>query len=174
MAAADRLSAAPRRAVALAVLAMLGVAAEAAGARLPPALGTLGKELARFRYCPDEVRREGSDWWGFWWSLPEVGCGDCEDFAAYSVARLEQLGVRRDDMALLAATVGDLPLPGGGRARLLHVWLEVRIDGAAWTIWNGQIRAGAERPDGMLTAAETAELVDDRFGPNWPYGVEMP
>lgn len=163
-----------RHALFLVMVALTAHAADPAGPRLPQPLAVLQSELAKFPYCPDEACSEGADWWGFWWSLPEQGCGDCEDFAAYSYARLEQLGIPRDDVRLMAAEVGEQPLPDGGLAKLLHVWLEVSLDGSIWTVWNRQIRHGSERRGRMLTDQEVQALVDERFGPNWPYGIDMP
>ena len=60
---------------------------------LPPVLARLQTELARFKVCADPIVDGEADWWGFWWTLPEAGCGDCEDFAAFSYARLVELGV---------------------------------------------------------------------------------
>lgn len=142
-------------------------------ASLPPALATLQAELNHYAWCEDPVVGGQADWWGFWWTLAETGCGDCEDFAAYSFARLRALGVPAESLRLEAAEVGDATLADGGRARVLHVWLEAEIDGRTWTIWNRQVRAGAWRERPLLNEAETAALVDARFGPNWPYGVDI-
>jgi hypothetical protein len=167
-------------AVALASAGLAGAAVPEPGARpeaamrLPPPLAVLRSELQRLALCPDEVTRAGADWWAFWWMLPEQGCGDCEDFAAYSYARLEQLGVPGRDLQLLAAEVGETVLGNGERVQLLHVWLEATIDGRVWTLWNRQIRAGSWRHGRkVLRPEEIAALVDDRFGPNWPYGIEV-
>jgi Bacterial transglutaminase-like cysteine proteinase BTLCP len=141
----------------------------------PALLGTLQAELSRFRYCADEASAEGDDWWGFWWSLPERGCGDCEDFAAYSHARLRQLGVPPGDLRLMAAEVGEQRTGNGRPAALVHLWLEVDLDGSTWTVWNRQIRAGIWRQGRrMLSRTEVDDLVDRSFGPNWPYGIDLP
>ncbi len=156
----------------LAAAVLLGTARVAGAAGLPPALAGLERELKAFRYCDDEVSAEGADWWGFWWSLPERGCGDCEDFAAFSYARLRAAGVPARDVRLVAAEVGRRHLADGGPpARLLHLWLEVEASGGTWTVWNGQVRPGAWRERPLLAAGEVAALVEDRFGPNWPYGL---
>mgnify|MGYP001323127189 CR=1 FL=1 len=170
MAAARRLS---RRAFGALALTAAAARAEAAPELLPEPLATLQTELAGFRYCPDEVCEAGEDWWGFWWSLPERGCGDCEDFAAYSFARLEQLGVPHADLRVMAAEVGAQVLSDGSPAKLLHVWLEVDLAGDTWTVWNRQIRVGTARPGPLLSRAEIDELIDRSFGPNWPYGIEV-
>lgn len=143
------------------------------GPAFPAALATLQQQLRAFRFCEDEIVGGEADWWGFWWSLPEKGCGDCEAFAAYSYARLRKMGVPADDLRLVAAEVGVRDLADGAPARVLHVWLEARIDGRTWTVWNGKIRAGAWRERELLTEAQVAALVEDRFGPNWPYGIEL-
>jgi Bacterial transglutaminase-like cysteine proteinase BTLCP len=114
--------------------AHFGDPGEADEPTLPPLLQTLRAELLRFPYCPDEAGADGEDWWGFWWSLPDRGCGDCEDFAAYSYARLEQLGVARSAMRLMAAGVGQLRQRNGELAELLHVWLEVDLADETWTV----------------------------------------
>ena len=167
-------SALSRRAALLLALIAAARPAEAALA-LPAPLAVLRAELVNFRYCPDEVCAEGDDWWGFWWSLSERGCGDCEDFAAYSFARLCQLGVDERAIGLMAAEIGAQTPIAGGTATLVHVWLEVELAGATWTVSNREVRAGPWRTGRrMLAAAEVADLVDRRFGPNWPYGVDMP
>jgi hypothetical protein len=149
--------------------------AAAAEPSLPGPLKTLQAELSRFSYCPDEACVEGDDWWGFWWSLPDRGCGDCEDFAAYSYARLRQLGIAEGAIRLMAAEVGQQPRQGGEPATLVHVWLEVDVDGRTWTVSNRQIRAGTWRQGRrILSRAEIDTLVDRSFGPNWPYGIEIP
>ena len=155
-------------------VAHFGDPGEAGEPTVPAQLQPLRAELLRFHYCPDEAGPEGEDWWGFWWSLPDRGCGDCEDFAAYSYARLEQLGVERGAMRLMAAGVGQLRQRNGEQAELLHVWLEVDLAGETWTVWNRQTRAGTWRKGSMLASADVEALVDRRFGPNWPYGVELP
>jgi hypothetical protein len=163
-----------RRAALILALAAVARPSEAA-LSLPAPLAVLRAELANFRYCADEVAAEGDDWWGFWWSIPERGCGDCEDFAAYSFARLCQLGVAERAIRLMAAEIGELRPGANGPATLVHVWLEVELAGATWTVSNREVRAGTWRGGRrMLTAAEVAALVDRRFGPNWPYGVDMP
>ena len=74
---------------------------------LPPVLAALERELAAFRFCDDEIAEDGrADWWGFWWSLPERGCGDCEDFAAFSYATLRAGGVPERDLRLVATDLG--------------------------------------------------------------------
>lgn len=161
----------------IAGLALLGLprSLAAAEATLPPPLASLAAELRQFSYCPDEACSEGDDWWGFWWSLPERGCGDCEDFAAYSYARLRELGVAADAIHLMAAELGEQRLSDGAMADLLHVWLEVDLGGQAWTVSNRQIRKGVWREGRrILSPAEVDELVDRSFGPNWPYGIELP
>lgn len=145
-------------------------AATAAG--LPPVLASLERQLDGFRFCDDEISADGrADWWGFWWSVPERGCGDCEDFAAFSYATLRTAGVPAQDLQLVAADLGLRQLADGRPARVLHVWLEAEIAGRTWTIWNRQVRAGAWRERELLSPTEVAALVDDRFGPNWPYGL---
>ena len=159
----------------LLLAAFHGPAAAQAGkdGPLPPPLARLWGELSRFRYCPDDVCADGEDWWGFWWSLPERGCGDCEDFAAYSYARLRHLGVPAADIRLMAAEVGDRKLSDGESAVLLHLWLEVALDDATWTVWNRQVQVGTwRRGRRMLSREEIDELVDRNFGPNWPYGLD--
>jgi hypothetical protein len=155
-------------------VAHFGDPGEAGEPTMPAQLQPLRAELLRFHYCPDEAGPEGEDWWGFWWSLPDRGCGDCEDFAAYSYARLEQLGVERGAMRLMAAGVGQLRQRNGEQAELLPVWLEVDLAGETWTVWNQQIRPGTWRSGSMLASADVEALVDRRFGPNWPYGVGLP
>lgn len=159
----------------LAALCRPSAARNAKGRALPPPLATLQGELRKFRYCPDEVCADGEDWWGFWWSLPERGCGDCEDFAAYSYARLRQMNVPADAIRLMAAEIGDKRLSDGALAVLLHLWLEVDRDGVTWTVWNHQIQAGTwRRGRRMLSRNEIDDLVDRNFGPNWPYGLDAP
>ena len=179
--AADRRLTAPAKAarrafvgsIVLAVLCRPAAARTGKRQTLPLLLAKLHGELRRFRYCPDEVCADGEDWWGFWWSLPERGCGDCEDFAAYSYARLRQLGLPAADIRLMAAEVGDKKLGDGEAAVLLHLWLEADLAGATWTVWNRQIQAGIwRRGRRMLDRAEIDELVERNFGPNWPYGVD--
>lgn len=157
----------------LVAAALLTCGTQAAAAGLPPVLTGLERELGRFRYCDDEIRDGRADWWGFWWSLPERGCGDCEDFAAFSYATLRARGVPAGDIRLVAADLGPRLLADGKPARVLHLWLEAKIAGRTWTIWNGQVRAGAWRERALLSSAEVASLVDDRFGPNWPYGLAV-
>lgn len=157
----------------LSSLLLVPLAGEARQPALPLPLLILQGELQRYAYCADEVGPEGEDWWGFWWSLPDRGCGDCEDFAAYSYGRLEQLGVARAALELEAAGVGKRTLGEGVEAELLHVWLEVALPGGTWTVWNRQIRPGVWREGRMLGRAEVEELVDRKFGPNWPYGLDL-
>lgn len=161
----------------IAALLLLGGPSDAAtrkeAASLPPALAILQAELQRFSWCEDPIVGGQADWWGFWWSLPEAGCGDCEDFAAYSYARLRDLGVPAEDLRLEGAQVADATLADGGQARVLHVWLEADIGGRTWTIWNRQVRAGAWRERPLLSQAQMTELVETRFGPNWPYGIDV-
>jgi len=138
-------------------------------------MATLQGELAKFRYCPDEACAEGEDWWGFWWSLPERGCGDCEDFAAFGYARLLQMGVPASDVRLMAAEVEEQKRPDGEPAVLLHLWLEVDLDSVTWTVWNKQIQAGTwRRGRRMVTRDEVDDLVERNFGPNWPCGLDIP
>ena len=143
------------------------------GRALPPLLAGLQAQLAQFRYCADEITDAGADWWDFWWGLPERGCGDCEDFAAFSFARLREAGVPMRDIRLRAADLGTRRLADGKPARVLHVWLEVEYGDTTWTIWNNQIRPGTQRRTGMLQPEQVRSLVEDRFGPNWPYGVDI-
>lgn len=157
----------------LSSLLLVPSASEAKPPALPLPLKILQGELQRYAYCADEVSPEGEDWWGFWWSLPDRGCGDCEDFAAYSYGRLEQLGIARTALKLEAAAIGKRRLRGGAEAELLHVWLEVDLPGGTWTVWNRQIRPGTWRKGRMLGRAEIEALVDRRFGPNWPYGLDL-
>jgi hypothetical protein len=162
-------------ALALIGISRLASAKVATRLTLPSPLAALQAELANFRYYPDEACAEGDDWWGFWWSLPERGCGDCEDFAAYSYARLRQLGVEDGAVRLMAAEVGEQRLSDGGPAILVHVWIEVDLAGQIWTVSNRQIQLGSWRTGRrMLSRTEVDELVDRSFGPNWPYGVELP
>jgi len=140
---------------------------------LPPPLATLQAQLAGYRFCADEIVGGRADWWGFWWTLPERGCGDCEDFAAFSYATLRRAGVPESDLRLMAAEVGQERLGDGKPARVLHVWLEAEIAGRSWTIWNREIRAGAWRRQKPMDRDAVAALVEDRFGPNWPYGLEI-
>lgn len=140
---------------------------------LPPLLAGLQAQLAPFRYCADEVTDAGADWWDFWWGLPERGCGDCEDFAAFSFARLRAAGVPARDIRLRAADLGVRYLADGKPARVLHVWLEVELGGSTWTVWNNQVRPGAQHRAGMLQPKQVQALIDDRFGPNWPYGIDV-
>lgn len=142
------------------------------GQALPPVLARLEAELQRFRFCADEALPSGADWWGFWWSLPEKGCGDCEDFAAFSYARLRQAGVPAAAIRLMAAEAGEEALADGKPARVLHLWLEVELAGDLWTVSNRQIRSGSWRERELLSAAEVEALVEERFGPNWPYGID--
>lgn len=145
----------------------------AAAAPLPPILADLQTELRRLAFCADEIVDGRADWWGFSWTLPEKGCGDCEDFAAFSHARLRQLGVAANDIRLMAAEVGEETLADGKPARVLHLWLEAKVEGRTWTIWNQQVRAGAWRERKLLSEAEIENLVEERFGPNWPDGLEV-
>ena len=170
----DAMARQPRVLPLLSVLLVLATSvSEAKQPPMPAPLRILQAELLRYGYCPDEGGPEGEDWWGFWWSLPDRGCGDCEDFAAYSYGRLEQLGIARHALRLQAAGVGRLRQKNGAWAELLHVWLEVELPGGTWTVWNRQIRAGVWRSGHMLDRAEIESLVDDKFGPNWPYGLDL-
>jgi Transglutaminase-like superfamily len=140
---------------------------------LPAPLATLQQELWRFGLCVDEITADGADWWGFWWSLPERGCGDCEDFAAYAYARLRELGVPAGNIRVMAAELGEQVQADGREALVLHVWLEAELAGGTWTVWNRQIREGVWcKARRMLSPAETEALIEAGFGPNWPYGIE--
>jgi hypothetical protein len=140
---------------------------------LPAPLAMLQQELWRFGLCVDEITADGADWWGFWWSLPERGCGDCEDFAAYAYARLRELGVPAGNIRVMAAELGEQVQADGREALVLHVWLEAELAGRTWTVWNRQIGEGVWRKARrMLSPAETEALIEARFGPNWPYGIE--
>jgi hypothetical protein len=64
-------------------------------------------------------------------------------------------------------------LADGKPARMLHLWLEAQVDGSTWTIWNQQVRAGVWRERRLMSAAEVEALVEERFGPNWPDGLDL-
>jgi hypothetical protein len=73
----------------------------------------------------------------------------------------------------MAAELGEQVLADGREALVLHVWLEAEIGGRTWTVWNRQIREGVWRKARrMLSPAEIEALIEARFGPNWPYGIE--